>query len=620
MEPTRSEIWRRAATDKPYRDELRRRCKDDPFFFLETFVFIYEPRPVPGQPPMLPLIPWENQRDLIETLHQRLGYEDIRIEKSRAQGATWIVAMEFLRRWLFYPLFMGNIVSKDEDSVDKSDDPNSVFWKLDFALERMPSWLAGKKGKDYKRSKTDHVLVNLRNKSVLRGYACTSNVASGGRATAFLMDEFSKFPRGPDRAALASTQPITNSRVFVSSPYGSDGAYYDLMHDDTSDSPKVRLHWSQNQTQNRGLYRVERGNPVEVDLLKYGDVPYTEAKWKKIRRRLEDRGYDLTKGVRSPWYDNECLRDGANPLLIGQELDIDYGGSVAKYFPDSIVDRLVKTTRTPVERGEITFDERFDPKWVDNPGGRWLLWEKLGFGGHPARDDYVVSCDVAAGIGGSISSNSVISVLNRRIGRKVGEFATPSLLPYDLAEQAIAACNLFRSEHGAPAYLIWEANGHGQEFMIRVMKTDFRDIYYREPGEAGLREGKTRKPGFWTTKKSIFLGPYREALIEGFYDNPSRVAVEELRQYMMGTDGQPFHVGEKDKKDPSGAGAAHGDRVIADALGWWACRDFGQQKSQEKDKKVTVLNVTANLAPEGSFGSRRAKFLVDLKKKTKSNW
>ena len=68
------------------------------------------------------------------------------------------------------------------------------------------------------------------------------------------------------------------------------------------------------------------------------------------------------------------------------------------------------------------------------------------------------------------------------------------------------------------------------------------------------------------TKRDAVLGPYKEALLEGYFDNPDREAIEELKQYQLGQDGQPYHSASKNKSDPAGAGTAHGDRVIAAGL------------------------------------------------------
>jgi len=52
---------------------------------------------------------------------------------------------------------------------------------------------------------------------------------------------------------------------------------------------------------------VVNGRPVAVETSKYGKLPkdYQDPVWwGDLKRRLEDRGFDLSKGYRSPWYDN----------------------------------------------------------------------------------------------------------------------------------------------------------------------------------------------------------------------------------------------------------------------------------------------------------------------------
>jgi len=89
--------------------------------------------------------------------------------------------------------------------------------------------------------------------------SCTANVGSGGRAAVFFMDEIAKFPRAYDGDAVTDTQQITRCRIFCSSPYGADGAYFRLMHDPTARDPIQKLSWMDNPTQNRALYHVVAG-------------------------------------------------------------------------------------------------------------------------------------------------------------------------------------------------------------------------------------------------------------------------------------------------------------------------------------------------------------------------
>ncbi|NLF72310.1 MAG: hypothetical protein GX575_25015 [Candidatus Anammoximicrobium sp.] len=325
---------------------------------------------------------------------------------------------------------------------------------------------------------------------------------------------------------------------------------------------------------------------------------------------------------RSPWYDNECLRPGANPVSIAQELDMSFTGDTARYFPDGLVDRLLRdTAKPPVVRGELSFTtDDFKPRWLAMPDGRFQLWFQPELGKYAPPDLYVVSADIGMGLGGSGGSNSALTVLNRRTRRKVASFVVPNMLPYLFAEMAIAACWWFKNDRGGPAFLAWEANGPGQEFQKRVLETDFRDFYYRKYADVVTKRA-TNKPGYWTQKRSELLGPYREALMEGQYVNPDAAALEELRQYSIGPDGEPFHNAENQKEDPTGAKKAHADRVVADAVGWIAALDFGRVAGGTVREALNVMNVTPGNAPLGSYAWRRAEHLVGVRKgRMKSRW
>jgi hypothetical protein len=237
--------------------------------------------------------------------------------------------------------------------------------------------------------------------------------------------------------------------------------------------------------------------------------------------------------------------------------------------------------------------------------------------------EYIVGCDIASGGGGDGSSNSTITVLNRRTGQKVFAFASPAILPYDLASLAIAVCKWFANYRGDPAFLIWEANGPGgAEFKVRVELSRFYNFYRRKPKDSSLHARDTDKAGYWTGKKSEFLGPYREALLEGYFDNPDQDAIEELRQYQRDQNGEPYHVGEKSKTDSAGAGAAHGDRTISDGLTWYASLTFGDQmKSSARRNKPTVMNVREDEVSRDSFAWRRAQYLrMRNAQRKKPNW
>ncbi len=164
-----------------------------------------------GRPLLAHNCPWPHQIPVANAILKALGKRDVRVVKSRAQGASWLVILIFTWCWLFMRGFIGNFVSKDEDAADKRNDMNALLPKIDWLLTKLPEWMVGTKNKDWRRNYGAHTFSREDGETSINGFACTADVASGGRATAFVLDEHAMHPRPQDKQALAATQPITRS-------------------------------------------------------------------------------------------------------------------------------------------------------------------------------------------------------------------------------------------------------------------------------------------------------------------------------------------------------------------------------------------------------------------------
>lgn len=580
----------KAARDKKLQKAIISACREDTLFFFNAFCYLFEPRP---RPRIIPLITWPHQEPFVLALDEHLGYRDIGIEKARGEGASWMVLMKFFKEWVFHPAPIAfGLVSRNESAVDTPNDPDCLMWKLDFQLKKLPNWMRPRA----QRSLSDHSLTNLDNGATIVGYSATGDVASGGRKTAFLMDELAKFPKGADREAMDSTFPVTDCRILVSTPKGSSGAYYDAMHEESS-MAKIILDWKDNPTRNRGLYRLEKGEIVEIDPVN-NPLPagYREEANTRIFPKLKSRGFNLEGTTRSPWYDKQCVRPGATPQSIAQELDRDYGGSGFRYFDEELISKLKENIRAPLTRGMLAYDpEELTPRWMHNENGELHLWIRIGLDGQPPAGQYVVGCDVAAGTGGDFSSNSVACVIDKLSGEQVAEFATRHMRPDRFAEWAIALAKWF---HGA--YLIWESNGPpGRTFTNTVMEHHYGNIYFRTVKEQ-IGNKRTKKPGWHSSPgdKSELLGGVSEgglhaAAESGALKIRSAPLLEECKQYAF-ENGKVAHVKSLRTQDEAAKGESHGDRVIAAGVAWLGAKDRPIERKP-----------THQTAPPGSYAARR---------------
>src|SRR5262245_20078513 len=222
-EPDANRDWRRKLVKACLRDPGRKRavrdlCKHDILFWVNAFLFTFDPRKIRTNPHLL-FLTWPFQDDTILALKKHLRVKSIGIDKSRDMGASWMCLLVFLHEWQFWPGRAFMVVSRNEDLVDKSDDPDALFWKLDYLLERQPRFL---------RPPTHRVHLhygNLLNGSYIDGASTTGDVGRGGRRTAILMDEFGAFDVAASEAADAATAFNTECRLFNSTYKGTDGAF-----------------------------------------------------------------------------------------------------------------------------------------------------------------------------------------------------------------------------------------------------------------------------------------------------------------------------------------------------------------------------------------------------------
>lgn len=560
-------LRQRAAGSIDLQQSIRQACSDDILFFINALCWLYEPRirkiGTRTLPHKIPFISRPHQDVAIIEAKKSLGERDIGIEKSRDEGATWIGLILALHDWLFVPLAAIGLVSRNERAVDAQGDPDSLMWKLDWELDQLPRWMVP----SFQRSSADMSLVNRENGSTILGYSCTGDVARGGRKRWFFMDELAAFRRDTDQEAMDSTQYVSDSRLIVSTPKGSHGAYYDAMHEE-SNILRLRLAWWDNPTKNRGLYRYVGGKMVVVDPSNPLPKGY-EKDAQPLLERLRKRGFTLENRLRSPWYDGQCDRPKTTPQSIAQELDIDYGGSEYRIYGEVFRDHAMKNVRTPVCQGEYHHSsESLEGQFERSRGGPLSLWINLE-NGKPPFGAYTVGCDISSGLGGSYTSNSVIQVLSVMTGEQVAEWVSNSLEPTDFADLAVAVCRWFHD-----AYFIWEINGpSGAAFTRQVINRKYPNMYHRE---VLWQKSKKRQkfPGWNSDEKTraAVLHEMGQAVRLGRLKMRSEPLLVETGFYVM-QGGQIVNTHSKSTSDESSRGQAHGDRVIAFCLAWHAVRD-----------------------------------------------
>jgi len=279
-------------------------------------------------------------------------------------GATWLLLLVLLWMFLFHPWKKFLCISRNEKAVE-DEDPDSLFWKLDFVLGYLPNWLRPR----IKRRKLYY--GNEDNGSTITGQASTGKAGVGGRATAMLIDEFSQIEE--DYEVLHRTSDTTGCRIFNGTHLGLDTAFYELTC--RVDMRKLRMHWSQHPDKRRGMYRYDAQTAKVVTDPTFAYEP--------------DFVFIMDGKERSPWYDEQCVRKGSK-RAVAMDLDIDPSGSVSQVFDAVLIQRLKQLTCEPYWEGDVRYDRDLGRviELKRRQGGLLKLWCQLDQDGRPAPFRY----------------------------------------------------------------------------------------------------------------------------------------------------------------------------------------------------------------------------------------
>ncbi len=588
----RRKLLKKAEKNEGFQESLWMMCKRDQLFFVNFFVYTFDPRLV-ERSNVVPFVTYQFQDIVFDDIDNALNIgQDQGSEKSRDMGASWMYLISFLHRWLFFSYQTFRLISENENKVDMTDEPDCLFWKLEFALKHLPPFLRPS-------FKKNHLLLkNFDTESTITGCATTGDATRGGRCTGMLIDEMAAISEA--NALMSSTQAVTNCRLYNSTHQGAATAFYRLMNNEKT--PKMVLHWSLHPVKQRGLYYSKNGKLIVLDKKYKGMVrPYGQ---KEQISFPDDYEFRLDGRLRSPWYDYECDR-ASHPMEIAQELDMDPFASDFQYFDADVISRIEKEDcRPPYVEGILEFDEdSLEPiGFVEAEGGHMRLWFHPDAYGHAPVDLKVVSGhDISAGTG---ASNTTGSYVNLKTGEKIAEYANPWHKPESYAKLAIATAKWLNE-----AYLIWDGAGPGRTFSEEIIRLGYRNIYYKR-NEKSLSKKVSDHPGVFLNpdEKKAVIGAYSRALKDRTFIQRSSIANTETLSFIYTVRNTIEHSASANAVDPSGAKNNHGDLVIADALASKALDLIGGDKLKSDDE----------LIPQNCHAARKQE--RERRAKKKSEW
>lgn len=262
--------------------KLKEYYRNDPAQFIIDWGVTSDPRNVErGLPALTPFLLFPKQEEWIHWLVERWKNREPGLtDKSRELGLSWLTITVACTLCLFNGGMNIGFGSRKEEYVDKKGDPKSLLWKGRQFLTNLPVEFTGiwneKKHSPYMRIEFPE------NDSVITGES-GDGIGRGARNSIYFVDESAWIPRA--ELIDASLSQTTNCRIDVSTPRGM----------------------------NNSFARKRFGGKVSVFTMHWRDDP-----------RKDDA-----------WY-HKMIHDIDDPVVIAQEIDLDYSASIEGILIPSI--------------------------------------------------------------------------------------------------------------------------------------------------------------------------------------------------------------------------------------------------------------------------------------------
>lgn len=259
----RSEIRKTADRDKGFRDEVVARCEEDSIYWCNNFATTYDPRTKNRD---LPFILFPKQIELVRWIEDLLEDEDDgAIEKSRDMGVSYTTLVPVvLYRWLFHE-FNAKIGSRKEELVDRSDDPDALFWKIDYNLRKLPKWMLPE-GFDWKQHRTYMRLSRPDNSNTITGESANEDFGRAGRYNLTLLDELGFWNWA--KSSWEACGESATTRLAISTPpkTGRASQFYKIVKSGKTkvftfhykEDPRKDIEWESKQRAKKTTEEFER--------------------------------------------------------------------------------------------------------------------------------------------------------------------------------------------------------------------------------------------------------------------------------------------------------------------------------------------------------------------------
>lgn len=266
----RAERLQRLRSDPAILPGLLDYYKERPADFVNDWGMTFDPRNAEiGVPTTVPFLLFPKQRQFLDWLHDRWrNREDGLAEKSRDMGVSWLCVAFGVWMWRFHPGTVIGFGSRKEEYVDNIGDPKSLFWKVRQFIELLPAELRPR-GYVTEKHAPFMRIQNPENGAAIVGEA-GDNIGRGNRTSIYFKDESAFYPR-PEAIDAALSQ-TSNCKIDVSTPNGAGNPFYKKRK-----SGKIKVftfHWRDDPRKDEAWYAAQAEKLDPVILAQEVDIDY----------------------------------------------------------------------------------------------------------------------------------------------------------------------------------------------------------------------------------------------------------------------------------------------------------------------------------------------------------
>lgn len=278
-----------------------------------------------GRQAIMPMCLWPKQRAWIDWAYDRfIKIESGTTVKSRDVGISWL-AMGFSDTMcIFWNDLSIGFGSEKEDKVDRSGDPDCLFYKGRLFLQYLPPEFRG--GWTLKDHSAHMRLAFPDSGSSITGEA-GDNIGRGGRKGIYFIDESAHLPN--PKAIESSLSANTDCRQDLSSVWGTANPFYERAHNNTI--PRFDFHWKDDPRKDDAWEKKKRGELDPVVFAAEYDCNFTAsvegvmipAVWVTAAVGAARKLGLVAEGVRAATLDVADSGNDKNALAIGRSFQVE---------------------------------------------------------------------------------------------------------------------------------------------------------------------------------------------------------------------------------------------------------------------------------------------------------